>query len=204
MNIVQKLLSLDKTTPIGYRQNLVVTTSDFIDGIAAWHHYFLNQDKNSAVLYCNDRILFAQALLGAWCAEVKTILPTDLTAASRQFLQKGDPLFVDDKTEKQLATEPDVLPDLQLSFDKPLVELFTSGSTGTPTRIEKKHLSKFWLISKLWIETFLIGQKKVQPSAQRFPINTSTAFYGLFCGPWQRGNSLHQSVCCSPRTFCLH
>lgn len=64
-------------------------------------------------------------------------MPTDLTAASRQFLQKGDPLFVDDKTEKQLATEPDVLPDLQLSFDKPLVELFTSGSTGTPTRIEK-------------------------------------------------------------------
>ena len=59
MNIVQRLLSLDKTTPIGYRQNLVVTTSDFIDGIAVWHHYFLNQDKNSAVLYCNDRILFA-------------------------------------------------------------------------------------------------------------------------------------------------
>lgn len=120
-----------------------VTISELLRETASWAKAFRRADVLRTVLFCENRVRFAAAMLGAWAAGVRTILPTDLTPYTQSKLREKGTNFVFDGSEGFEPTDADQADDadaaaLSLPMQAELVELFTSGSTGEPARIVKK------------------------------------------------------------------
>lgn len=137
MDILDALKHRDPSAPIGLEGNQIITASAFLAEVARWSRFFRQLGSPKTVLYCQNRIRFCEALLGAWCARTLTVLPSDLTEATRMRLEKEGAYFVLDDNPSLNQIEADNIEALTLSFDEVLAELFTSGSTGEPTRVPK-------------------------------------------------------------------
>ena len=120
-----------------------MTVGAFLTEAARWSRAFRRAGEPRAVLFAECRTRFAAAMLGAWAAGVRTILPTDMTAYTQEKLKGAGTLFVFnagagfEPTAEDSPEEGDVL-RLALPMEAELAELFTSGSTGEPTRIVKR------------------------------------------------------------------
>ena len=137
MDILDVLKHRDPDAVVAIEKDKAITASAFLDGVARWSHFFRTMGSPKTVLFCQNRIRFCRALLGAWCARSLAVLPSDLTEATRRRLEKENAYFVLDDKPLINETKPDDMSGLSLSFDEVLVELFTSGSTGEPTRVPK-------------------------------------------------------------------
>jgi acyl-coenzyme A synthetase/AMP-(fatty) acid ligase/3-hydroxymyristoyl/3-hydroxydecanoyl-(acyl carrier protein) dehydratase len=90
-------------------------------------------------VHLDDAGALAVALLGAWRAGVRVLLPADLQAQSRQRLHAQVDLWLTDQpgdaTLDALFGEP--MTPAALELDRPLLTLCTSGSSGEPKLIDK-------------------------------------------------------------------
>ncbi|KAB2526339.1 AMP-binding protein [Pseudomonas sp. GXM4] len=90
-------------------------------------------------VHLEDAADLAIALLGAWRAGVRVLLPADLQAQTRQrWSQEVDLWLTDQPGDAQLHdfTQPG-LPGAELDLDQCRLSLCTSGSSGEPKRIDK-------------------------------------------------------------------
>ena len=122
-----------------------VSEKDFFVDIERFRKAFKTQEISRIALFCQDTYRFACALFGAWQANVLTVLPTDMTELTQKRLCNDVDAFVFD--EHCSSHYPTIVPSESLSeinfhapLDQkaPLIELFTSGSTGEPLRIPKR------------------------------------------------------------------
>lgn len=137
MDILDALKHRDPSAPIGLEGNQIITASAFLAEVGRWSRFFRQLGSPKTVLYCQNRIRFCEALLGAWCARTLTVLPSDLTEATRTRLEAEGAYFVLDDSPCLAENRGDDVNTLTLSFNEILAELFTSGSTGEPTRVPK-------------------------------------------------------------------
>ena len=136
MDILECLKRRDRASLVALRKAGRYSAGEFLADIARWRAFFKEKGIDSTVLFCENRVRFAASLLGAWCAGAKTLLPTDMTTFTKERLQKEGHFFVTDDLpilDSYLCGSD----DLRLDLNLPLVELFTSGSTGEPTRVRK-------------------------------------------------------------------
>ena len=137
MDIVEALKNSDSDAAVALENTKVLTTGELLNEIGRWKSFFESAGIKSAVLFCSDRIRFTEALIGAWCAGTRTVLPTDMTQFTRQRLEKEGHFFVFDEVPDVRNESVCPVEDLKLSLGEHLVEMFTSGSTGEPTRVLK-------------------------------------------------------------------
>ena len=151
MRLAQWLSHTPTDRPIAWVNGQIKTETDFFAEVARWKSTFESLGYRQAVIYSNDTYRFACQLFGAWQADVVTILPADLTEATVERLSAITPLFITDTAlnadhlvnvlDAQEATQP--ISFKALDPEAQLVEMFTSGSTGVPTRIVK-HLRQLF------------------------------------------------------------
>lgn len=137
MDIVEALKNSDSDAAVAIENTKVLTAGELLNAIGRWKAFFESAGIKSTVLFCSDRIRFTAALIGAWCAGTRTVLPTDMTQFTRQRLEKEGHFFVFDETPVIRHEVISPTQDLRLTLDEALVEMFTSGSTGEPTRVLK-------------------------------------------------------------------
>ena len=137
MDILEALKNSDSDTAVALVNGKVLTAGELLNEIGRWKSFFESGQINSAVLFCSDRIRFTAALIGAWCAGTRTVLPTDMTQFTRQRLENEGHFFIFDDTPEVNREAISPAEDLRLTPDEHLVEMFTSGSTGEPTRVLK-------------------------------------------------------------------
>ena len=138
MDVLNALKEKNPAEAIALTAHGYLSVQNFLSAVARWNLFFRQNHISSIVLFCSDRIRFSTALLGAWCAHVKTVLPTDLTAKTKGKLEKEGAFFLLDETEEPSSCGCVCLDSLSLPMNESLVELFTSGSTSEPTRVTKK------------------------------------------------------------------
>ena len=99
------------------------------------------QPAGPTALYLADARLFAIWLLACWQAGRCVILPGDATAATERLLLEGGALLLGDFSQAAIRNVPPEIHKAPLARSirdaQAAVEVFTSGSTGTPTRIGK-------------------------------------------------------------------
>ena len=98
-----------------------------------------SQGVKRLAVHLEDAADLAIALLGAWRAGVRVLLPADLQAQTRQrWSQEVDLWLTDQPGDAQLHdfTQPG-LPGAELDLDQCRLSLCTSGSSGEPKRIDK-------------------------------------------------------------------
>ncbi len=145
MRLAQWLTQTPTDRPLAWVSGTYKTERDFFTDTARWMQTFEEASQKAAVIYTDDTYRFACQLFGAWQADVVTILPSDLTEKTIERLSALTPLFVTDTPIAHpellnITRAKDVVSDYRfhvLDPQQPLVEMFTSGSTGEPTRIVK-------------------------------------------------------------------
>lgn len=141
MNLLEHLKRLPTETVLVDDGSKLVTCGQLLNNALAWKRAFESHPQyTQCALFCENRVRFTEAMLGAWCAGIRTILPTDMTEFTRAQLTNAETAFIFDETadcEPLSQSASSQLQELQLNLGRPLVELFTSGSTGQPTRIVK-------------------------------------------------------------------
>lgn len=143
MDLLRHLQARDPGLTLAQTPAGLMTVGDFLSEIARWSRAFRRAGAPRAVLFAECRTRFATAMLGAWTAGVRTILPTDMTAYTQAKLTGDGTLFVFNRGDgfeptAEDAPAPGDAQALTLPMESDLVELFTSGSTGEPTRIVKR------------------------------------------------------------------
>lgn len=140
MNLLEHLKGFPAKTVIVNDGNKLVTSEHLLSNVLTWKTAFEKNQYTHCALFCENRVRFTEAMFGAWCAGVRTILPTDMTEFTRSQLANSYTAFIfDEDADSSLTAQANKgsIQDLRLDMDHPLVELFTSGSTGQPARIVK-------------------------------------------------------------------
>lgn len=90
-------------------------------------------------VHLEDAADLAIALLGAWCAGARVLLPADLQAQTRQRWSADVDLWLTDQTgdAHPRDVQPAPLSPVELDPELCWLTLCTSGSSGEPKRIEK-------------------------------------------------------------------
>lgn len=184
MDIVEALKNSDSDTAVALVNGKVLTAGELLNEIGRWKSFFESGQINSAVLFCSDRIRFTAALIGAWCAGTRTVLPTDMTQFTRQRLENEGHFFIFDDTPEINREAISPAEDLRLTPDEHLVEMFTSGSTGEPTRVLKTLTQVLSDIDTLDAD-FPVKPRKGAIVFPRSHISTSTVFSGRCSGHFQ-------------------
>lgn len=122
---------------VAQTRGAVMRWADFLARVRAWAARLAAEPGQRWGLYCDDADEAAVRLFGAWAAGKTVVLPGDLLPATLTQLAghvdgwlAGPPQSLTEPTEAafSLGTLPDMLP---------AIEVFTSGSTGTPVAIAK-------------------------------------------------------------------
>ena len=147
----------------------VRTRRDFALAAAGWKAAVQASGAKAVAFYFSDIFDSASALFGCWAAGVRAVLPADTSEALIERLKDEVQAVAGDfpancpiaSLTRKEAIEPcrDVI-----DVSKPLVALFTSGSTGTPTMVVKR-------LSQLFCEVESInsrghGQEKNSPKTR--------------------------------------
>lgn len=131
---------------IGWRGNCRITHDSFLRDVCAWKAEFARVQGSHVALYFDDAVEFAAALWGAWHAGKHVVLPGDVQPATLQSLLPqvhacaGQfPAQWTTLVAKTCCDEHEVfLQALEpLDLDATHVSMFTSGSSGTPSKIDK-------------------------------------------------------------------
>lgn len=122
-------------------------------------------------VHLEDAGQLATALLGAWLAGVRVILPADLQAASRSRLAPEAELWISDQAGDLSVAEllAEALPVAALNLDFEGLSLSTSGSSGEPKLIGKtlrQLTNELDVLEALWGESLgaahIIGSVSTQ------------------------------------------
>lgn len=131
--------------PVAWVNGQLVSEKTFFHDAECFRLAYEKAAVHRVALFCQDTYRFACALFGAWQAGVLTVLPTDMTEHTQEKLLSDVDAFVfDEKFESAHRCITPVEGISDITFNSPLdlkaklVELFTSGSTGEPLRIEKR------------------------------------------------------------------
>ena len=134
------------------------TWREFALAVNGWKLTFAEHHTQRAAIFFTDTFDAGAALLGAWAAGTVAVLPADTTPASCERLRPivdafvGDFPLQPDRAHLTPAATTTPCRDF-LDENQELVELFTSGSTGTPTRIIKK-------LRQLFVEVDSIARRE--------------------------------------------
>ncbi|OBU51408.1 AMP-binding protein [Stenotrophomonas maltophilia] len=127
---------------VGIRDGEVVDHQQFRQRVLAWRTAFAATDGRDWALYFDDAVSFAEALFGAWHAGKRVFLAADNLPATLHALQPQVSGFAGDVSRDyrplmMAAAGAQVELD---ALDEHACELcvFTSGSTGEPTAIDKR------------------------------------------------------------------
>lgn len=127
---------------IGVCDGEVIDHARFRQRVLAWRAAFAAADGRDWALYFDDAVAFAAALFGAWHAGKRVFLAADNLPATLQALQPQVSGFAGDvSADYRALVAPTVGVDGELQvLDERACELcvFTSGSTGQPSAINKR------------------------------------------------------------------
>lgn len=124
--------------PWGWRGTECVTRGDFAGQVQQWQAAFAETAGQQVALYFDDTLHFAAALFGAWHAGKHVVLPGDAQAVTLQHLQAQVDVWAGNlpgAVQALPTAAPAVLQPLSMSQTR--LSMFTSGSSGQPTRIDK-------------------------------------------------------------------
>jgi acyl-CoA synthetase (AMP-forming)/AMP-acid ligase II len=128
--------------PIAWRAGRLVTRTEFLADVGAWHGAFAARPGTRFALYFDDGYDFAAALYGAWHAGKQVYLPGDAQPATLEQLMKqmdgcaGD---LPGAIDRPAAGGVTALAPLDPKTTRLVV--YTSGSSGEPSAIDK-HLGQ--------------------------------------------------------------
>ena len=127
---------------IGWRGAQPVTRAVWLQQVQAWHATLSACTAKQVALYLEDTLAFAAALYGAWHAGKHVVLPGDAQPATLQRLHMEAAVCAGDLPQalqpaEQVACSASAANWLPLSLADTQLSLFTSGSSGQPTRIDK-------------------------------------------------------------------
>lgn len=161
----------------------VRTRRDFALAAAGWKAAVQASGAKAVAFYFSDIFDSASALFGCWAAGVRAVLPADTSEALIERLKDEVQAVAGDfpancpiaSLTRKEAIEPcrDVI-----DASKPLVALFTSGSTGTPTMVVKR-------LSQLFCEVESINsrghgqEKELTENTVIFSTVSQQHIYGL-------------------------
>lgn len=159
------------------------TRREFALAAAGWKTAIEQSGARSVALYFSEIFDSAAALFGCWAAGVRAVLPADTSQLLLDRLQDEVQAVAGDFPATcpipKLTCAPSTQPcRTVLDASQPLVALFTSGSTGTPTMVVKR-------LSQLFCEVESInsrghGQEKELTSATViFSTVSQQHIYGL-------------------------
>ncbi len=120
------------------------TWGEFTRAANGWKMAFEAAGVKRAALYFTDLFDSAAALFGAWTANVTAVLPADTAQSTCERLADGiadacaGNFPADMKLPRVTPVPTDVPNTSAIDEKKELLELFTSGSTGVPTRVIKR------------------------------------------------------------------
>ena len=148
----------------------VKTWGQFVRDVNGWKLAFQAGGFQRVALYGENVYDSAAQLFGAWAAKVTAVLPSDTSPGTcRRLIEQGVVEAAAGRFHPDVFTLPIVTPlptqePCRDRFDEnlPLVELFTSGSTGEPSRIVKRLRQLFVEVQS--IETRRHGANAVSDS----------------------------------------
>ncbi|MFA9440369.1 AMP-binding protein [Uliginosibacterium sp. sgz301328] len=127
---------------IGIRDNQPVRRSAFHAAINGWQHTLAALPQQRLALFETDTLGFAAALLGGWAAGKTLVLPGDALPGTIESLRNHVEGFIGAFPGQLLTTTPAPIEPTTslptLDGDDTRLEVFTSGSSGSPVAITKK------------------------------------------------------------------
>jgi len=127
---------LDATRLVAFRHGKPLYFKDLIDRASAWRTALLAAPGQRFALHSSDGFEFVAMLFGAWHAGKCALVPSDLQAGAIKHLDAAVDGYAGMPDGLQ-AGAPSTRAWEMLDPGAPLLEMFTSGSTGTPARIPK-------------------------------------------------------------------
>ena len=145
MDLSKLFVHLPSTRPFAIVSGKTVTEIDFFNDVGAWVSTLTPYSGTKVVVYSENTYRFACILFASWLVGCTTVLPSDLTPHTISRLKDHCSAFVVDHSIDNFGVKillspaaPCLPPSRELPLESPLVELFTSGSTGEPTLIKKR------------------------------------------------------------------
>lgn len=159
------------------------TRGEFALAAAGWKNAIEKSGARSVALYFSEIFDSAAALFGCWAAGVRAVLPADTSEMLVERLKDEVQAVAGDFPEscpiQRLTSKPATEPCRTiLDASRPLVALFTSGSTGVPTMVVKRLSQLFCEVES--INTRGHGQEReLTPSTVIFSTVSQQHIYGL-------------------------
>jgi acyl-coenzyme A synthetase/AMP-(fatty) acid ligase len=126
------------TRPVAWRDGRDVPRAEWLQAVGCWQAAFEAQVGERVGLYLDDPFAFSAALYGAWHAGKTVVVPGDAQPATVQRLRTLVEAFAGDLPQGlQPAAQPSARPRTPLDLQRTRLVLFTSGSSGEPTAIDK-------------------------------------------------------------------
>lgn len=127
--------SRDPHTVVAYERGQPVRLKELDHRARAWHAAFAQAPGHRYVLHSLSALDFVAALLGAWHAGKRALVPSDLQVTSIAASGMAIDGFVGGRGIQPSSPTPGALP--ALDPEALCLEMYTSGSTGAPTAIPK-------------------------------------------------------------------
>jgi acyl-CoA synthetase (AMP-forming)/AMP-acid ligase II len=128
--------------PVAWRGAQLITRARFLTDVGAWHAAFAAHGGSRFALYFDDGYDFATALYGAWHAGKLIYLPGDAQPATlAQLLPQMDGCAGDLPGAIRPAATAQAQQLEPLNLERTRLVVYTSGSSGEPSAIEK-HLGQ--------------------------------------------------------------
>ena len=138
MGAVEEALEVLAVSPCAVAlEGCWATPAAFLDLVSGYHAAVVAAQARRVALFAEDRARFSAALFGAWLAGAEVLLPGDALPRTLEAIDQRCEAYLGDLPR---AIEPRVGPPpakWAVSGDARLV-VFTSGTTGAPTAIEKR------------------------------------------------------------------
>lgn len=159
----QLLLVAKDTYPLAYSEGMIRTRAEWLLDISYWQAVLASKNEQVWGLFHHDAYQFSVRLLALWSLNKKVIVPANNCPETLEKLKYhvdkclGDlPGVVENDFSNKASVEDYQEKFSVLNIEKPLLGIFTSGSSGEPEIIDKSirqledeliHLNQLWPVS---------------------------------------------------------
>lgn len=109
----------------------------FLGRVGAFREAVLARGARSVGLYLEDRANFAAALFGTWLAGAEVVLPGDVLPSTTNALRERCEALLGAFSDSLVPSEVAQVPQTLLVSPEAKLVVYTSGSTGAPSAIDK-------------------------------------------------------------------